>query len=117
MDIEIEIIKGIPVEQIQKFEDKTVYNCAVFTREITKNYNAYPYLSGTLRREEESSPIIGSNKEYGLTAGTEYAKAVWNMKNVNWTNPNTEPQWYYSIFNKNGGMITAQAVIVAQKEV
>ena len=117
MDIEIEIVKGIPVEQIQKFEDKTVYNCAVFTREITKNYNAYPYLSGTLRREEESSEIVGNDKEYGLTAGVDYAVSVWKMKDVHWTNPHTEPQWYYSTFNKNGSIITAQAVIVAQKEV
>ena len=43
MNVEIEIIKGLPVEQIQKFEDKTVYNCAVYTREMTKGSNAYPY--------------------------------------------------------------------------
>ena len=31
MNIEIQIIKDLPTEQINQFEDKTVYNCALFT--------------------------------------------------------------------------------------
>lgn len=117
MDIEIEIIKGIPVEQIENFEDKTVYNCAVFTREYTKNANAFPYLTGELARQEIASAIIGSNKEYGLSTGVDYAVNVWKMENPKWTNPNTQPQWYYSVFNKNGGTIVHQAVSSALKEI
>ena len=117
MNIEIEIKKGLPVEQIQKFEDRTVYNCAVFTREMTKSANAYPYLTGKLRQTETASPIVGSNKEYGLTAGVDYAVDVWGYTNVHWTNPNTQPQWYKSVFNKNGGVIVSGAVVHAIKEV
>lgn len=117
MNIEIEIVKGIPVEQINKFEDRVVYNTAVVTREFTKSRNNYPYLSGTLAREEMAAPVVGSNKEYGLTAGTDYAVAVWQMKNVNWTNKNTQPQWYYTNFIEKGGVLLADAVIRAKKEV
>ena len=117
MNVEIEMIKGLPVEQIKKFEDKTVYNCAVYTREMTKSQNAYPYLTGKLSRTEIATPIVGSNKVYGLTAGVDYAVSVWNYKDVHWTNPSTQPQWYKTIFDKNGGIIVSGAVIHAIKEV
>lgn len=117
MNIEINFIKDIPTEQIDKFEDKVVYNTAVFTRESTKSANAYPYLSGNLRRSEVSAPISGNDKEYGLQAGTDYAKYVWNMTNVNWTNSNTEPQWYFNVFRKRAAIIVAGAVVKALKEI
>ena len=117
MNIEIEIKKGLPTKQIQKFEDITVYNCALFTREITKSSNAYPYLTGKLSRSEIAYPILGSNKEYGLVAGVDYAVSVWGYTNVHWTNPNTQPQWYKTIFNKNSGVIVSSAVVYAVKEV
>lgn len=117
MEVELEIVKDIPVKQINEFEEKTIYNCAVFTREFTKNRNAYPYLSGELARQEIASSIIGSNKEYGLTSGTDYATKVWKMNNVKWTNPSTQPQWYKSVFNRNVGEIVHQAVNTALKEI
>jgi hypothetical protein len=117
MDIEVKIIKGIPKEQIEKFEDRVVYNTAIATREYTKSRNAFPYLTGKLRREEVAAPIIGSNKEYGLTAGVDYAVHVWKMNDVNWTNPNTKPQWYYSNFQEKGYLFLTEAVIKAKKEV
>lgn len=117
MQVEIEIIKGLPVKQIQSFEDKTVYNCAVFTREMTKGSNAYPYLTGKLSRSEIAAPIVGSNKSYGLTAGVDYAVDVWGYTNVHWTNPSTQPQWYKSIFDRHGGIIVSSAVVHANKEI
>ena len=117
MQIEVKIVKGLPIEQIQKFEDKTVYNCAVFTREMTKGSNAYPYLTGKLQRTEVASSIVGNNKVYGLTAGVDYAVDVWGYTNVHWTNPSTQPQWYKSVFNKNGGIIVSSAVVHSIKEI
>ena len=115
MNVEIKIVKGIPSEQIEKFLDKVVYNVAVETREETKSLNAFPIRTGTLQREEVAQEIIGNNKEYGLGAGTSYAKYVWKMENVNWTNKSTLPHWYYSIYNKKGAIITTNAVIKALK--
>lgn len=117
MNIEVQIIKDIPKDQIKKFEDRTTYNTAVLTREYTKSANAYPYLTGELRRSEVSSPIVGSNNSYGLIAGVKYAKRVWNYKNVNWTNASTQPQWYYSVFRQKGASIVNNAVSRALKEI
>lgn len=117
MEVSVEIIKGIPKDQIEHFEDRVVYDVAVVTREYVKSRDMYPYLTGTLAREEIASPIVGSNKEYGLTAGVDYAKYVWRMKDVSWTNPKTKPQWYYNAFNEKGAGLLVNAVLRAKKEI
>jgi hypothetical protein len=117
MNVEVEIIKDIPKQQIEKFEDKVVYNTAILTREYTKSANAYPYLTGRLRSSEVSSPVVGVNKEYGLTAGVKYASRVWDYNNVNWTNPSTRPQWYYTTFKNQTNTIVSNAVVRALKEI
>ena len=108
--IEVKIIKDIPKDQIDKFEDRVVYNTAVLTREYTKGANAYPYLTGELARQEIASPIKGGNKEYSLLAGVDYAKYVWKMTDVNWTNNSTEPQWYFNKFKQKQQTIIQNAM-------
>jgi len=118
MDIELKWIKELPIEQINKFEDKVVYNTALYTREYTKSSQAYPYLTGELQRSEVSMPIQSTGiKEYGLGAGVDYAVDVWKKTHARWTNPNTLPQWYYSIFKKYGATIVSQAVYSSLKEI
>lgn len=117
MNVEIKVLKDLPTKQLNDFEDKVVYNTAVLTREYTKTANAFPYLTGNLMRSEVSSPITGNNKSYGLQAGTKYAKAVWNMTNVNWTNQSTQPQWYYNMIRRKGANIVQNAVDKALKEI
>lgn len=116
MNVEIKIIKDIPTKQIESFEDRVVYDVAVETREMTKGLRAYPYLSGELERQEIAEPIIGSNKEYGLSAGVDYAKYVYAYDNANWTNPNTEAHWYHTVFDKRKATIVTEAVAKALKE-
>lgn len=115
MQIEVKITKGLPEKQIDEFEDKVVYNTAVATREYTKSRNNYPYKTGKLMRSEVASAIVGSHKSYGLTAGVDYAIDVWAMRDVNWTNPNTQPQWYYRNFQLHGYGFVNDAVIKAKK--
>lgn len=117
MNIEIKIIKGIPTQQINKFEDRVVYNTASATREYVKGRNGYPYRTGELRRQEVASPILGSNKEYSLSGGVDYAKTVYNYTNVHWTNPSTIPQWYYNAFRQKGALLLTNAVIKAKGEI
>ena len=117
MNVEIKIIKGIPTQQINKFEDRVVYNTASATREYVKGRNGYLYRTGELRKQEVASAITGSNKEYGLGAGVNYAKYVWNMKNVKWTNSKTIPQWYYNAFRQKGALLLTNAVIKAKGEI
>lgn len=115
MNVEIKITKPIPKNQIEKFEDKVVYNTAVLTREYTKSRNTYPYRTGKLRASEVSAPIVGSNKEYGLSAGVNYAKYVYKMTNVKWTNPSTVNHWYYNNFKSKGAGIVSNAVVRSMK--
>ena len=117
MNVEVKIIKDIPVKQIEKFEDRVVYDTAIITREFTKSANAYPYLTGKLRASEVSSPVVGSNKSYGLGAGVNYAQYVWDYNNVNWTNSSTKPQWYYTTFKNQTSTIVSNAVNRALKEI
>lgn len=117
MTAEVEIIKGIPKEQINKFEDRVVYFTAVATREYVKSRSSYPYLTGELSEQEASAPITGTDKEYNLLAGTDYAKYVWNMKSPEWTNPSTLPQWYYTAFNQKGAVLLLNATIRALRSV
>lgn len=117
MNIEVKIIRGIPKDQINKFEDRVVYNTAVATREYVKGRHGYPYRTGELQRSEIASPILGSNKTYELTSGVGYGKTVYNYTNVNWTNPSTIPQWYYNAFRQKGALLLTNAVIKAKGEI
>lgn len=108
--IQVKITKDIPEEQITDFEDKAVYYSAVLTREYTKNMNAYPHLTGELEAQEVRAPIKKQQKGvYTLLDGTNYAKYVWKMTDVNWTNPNTQPQWYKSVYRKKEKTIIDRA--------
>lgn len=117
MNIEVQIVKDIPVQQISKFEDRVVYNIAVNTREFTKSSRTYPRLSGTLEREEVKAPIIGNNKQYGLQSGVDYAIYVYALDKANWTNKITEPHWYMNNFKRQQNTIVVNAVNAALKEV
>jgi hypothetical protein len=117
MNIEIKMVKEIPKKQIKIFEDKVVYDTAVLTREYTKGASAFPRLTGELDRQEIASSIVGSNAEYGLTAGVDYARYVWKMKDVDWTNKSTQPQWYFTTFKNHAEKIVNQAVSTALKEI
>lgn len=115
MNIEVKIIKGLPIDQINQFKDDTVYNVAVETREYAKNNKAFPYLTGKLEREEVAARVMGSDSNYSLSAGVDYAVRLYKLPSANWTNPSTQPQWYHSVFHKNKEMILAQSVVKALK--
>lgn len=116
MEVEVQIIQGIPEAQLDYFKDKVVYYTAIATRENTKGRNAYPYLSGDLRRAEVASPVLGTNKEYCLLQGVKYAKYVYNFRKANWTNPSTLPQWYHNVFKSRGSSLVMEATHRALKE-
>ena len=117
MEVNVEIIKGIPEDKIDLFKDRVIYYTAVATREYVKSRSAYPYLSGELSRQEIASPITGKDAEYNLLAGTDYAKHVWKMNNANWTNKSTKPQWYKSVYRQKEKTIIDNAQKRAIKEI
>lgn len=120
MKLKVKVSDNIPqmVEEIDNFTDITIRNVAVLTREMTKNLRAFPRLTGKLEQEEIASQVVGHNKEYGLIAGVDYAVRVWNFgENTAWTNPNTQPKWYYSVYDRHENEIINNAVSRALKEV
>lgn len=117
MSLQVKIIKDIPKDKIEKFEDRVVYNTAVETREYTKGIGAYPHLTGELERTEAGSPITGGNATYNLLAGVNYAKAVYNFTKAKWTNPSTVPHWYNNVYKKYQERILNSAITKANKEI
>lgn len=115
--INVDIVKDIPKNKIKQYEDRAVYYVAVETREYTKGMNAYPELTGDLKRTEIASPVTGGNAEYNLLAGTKYAKYVWNMTKVKWTNSSTIPQWYSNVYKKHQATILESAKTKAGADV
>lgn len=114
--LDTKIIKDIPEKEISTFEDKVVYYAAMYTREYTKNMNAYPELTGELRKQEIKAPITGSNGVYELLDGTTYAKYVYKMDDVKWTNQSTIPQWYDNVYKRKQNLIIEKSKQAALKE-
>jgi hypothetical protein len=52
----------------------------------------------------------GKDKKYSLLSGVDYAKYVWNMENVKWTNSSTKPKWYLTNFEQSASTIVSSAV-------
>lgn len=117
IEISVKIEKDIPVKEIETFQDKVVYYTAFQTRGYTISANAFPYLSGELQRQEMASKITGDDGQYNLLAGVDYAKQVWKMTNVNWTNTSTVPQWYANIYRRHQKSIVDGAMSKAIKEI
>ena len=117
IEVKTTIRKDIPEEQIKQFEDRLVYFTAILTREYTKGERAYPYKKGNLYREEVSAPVKKiDNASYGLVAGVDYAKYVYKMTDVKWTNTSTQPQWYSTIYRQREKIIIETAQERALKE-
>ena len=116
--VDVKVKKDIPKEEIEQFEDRSVYYTAVLTREITKGARAYPHLTGELERQEIRTPIYKrDHAKYGLLRGTKYASYVYKMTNVKWTNPATRPQWYGSMYRQKEKVIIETAQNRALKEI
>ena len=117
IDVKAIIKEDIPEEKIKQFEDRVVYFTAMLTREYTKGANAYPRRTNELFHQEVRVPILKLDKaSYGLLRGTTYATYVYKMKDVKWTNPSTQPQWYSTIYRQREKSIIETAQERALKE-
>lgn len=110
--IQIEIVKDIPTEKIQKYADLVVENVANEVLDYTLADNRFPYKTGNLQR---SSMAHRPRKEkycvYCLDVPPEadYTRYVWGMKNVNWTNPDTYQRWFSTLYKEKKQLINKQA--------
>lgn len=120
MNISITIPKELPLKELDKFMDLTVYNIARMTLDFTNSKHKFPYLTGELNRASMAEGVVGEgNKTYHLGAvGVDYAQYVWEYpQNTNWTNPNTYAQWYMTEFKNDKEVIVSQSVNNALRKV
>ena len=108
MNVEYIVLKPLDTKSITNFMDKTVYNIARTTLDMTTGH--FPRRTGDLERGSYAFGVKGGNATYSLGTTVSYGKYVWDMKNVNWTNPSTLPQWYYTVFKNHSESIVSQAV-------
>lgn len=121
MNIEVKILKDIPVEKLEKFADLTVYAVARNTLDYTLSENRFPYKSGNLQRSSMAQAVRKEkNATYCLDVpvGAEYAEYVWQFpQNVSWTNPDTYAQWYITTYKNRAEILTHNAVNSALRSV
>lgn len=111
--VNVEIPKQLPINQLNKYIDYTVYNIARITLDFTNSQHRFPRLTGELRRSAIAEGVVrDKEKTYHLgAAGTDYAPDVWDYpQSTNWTNPSTYAQWYMKEFKKEKHLITSLAV-------
>ena len=113
VDVEVKIIKDLPIEELQKYVDLTIYGVARGTMDYTASDNRFPKRTGNLQMSSMAhDPRKENNGVYCLDvpAEAEYAKYVWNMENVNWTNPETYAKWFITVYQEKKDIITHNAV-------
>lgn len=113
MNFSVEVIKPLDVKGIENYMDDIVFTVARITKDFTNSGGHFPYRTGNLNITSMAQPIrkVGE-ATYSLDApnGVEYAQFVWEMKNVNWTNKNTYPQWYETMFKNKKELIVNTAI-------
>lgn len=120
MKISVEIPRDIPIKELDRFTDLTVYNIARMTLDMTNSKGHFPYLTGELNRSSMAYGVVGSNKVYelGVDDTVDYASRVWKYpQNTNWTNPNTYAQWFIAEFKNDKEVIVNQSVQNALRSV
>lgn len=111
--VEVVVVKDLPVKDINDYMDKVVFGIARATLDFTNTGHHFPYRTGELNRASMSEGVVkDSYGNYHLGArGVEYAPKVWNWgSGTNWTNPSTYPQWYLTEFQHDKNVIVDSAI-------
>ena len=117
--ISFEVVKPMPVKKISNWQDKVVFGIARATLDLTSGLHHFPYLTGELSRASMAEGVgqISKGTYYLGARGVEYAPKVWKYGyGTKWTNKNTLPQWYESVYKKYREFINDRAVKNAEGE-
>ena len=121
VDVDIEIVKDMPVDKINEYVDLCVFGVARETLDYTLSDNRFPYLTGNLQRSAMAEGVKKEqDKVYYLGAeGADYAVYVWDMpqETTNWTNPDSYSEWYVTVYNNKKEVITDLAIANALRSV
>ena len=96
--------------KLYNVSDKCLYAIARQTLDYVGSSKATAYKSG---KTETSMFVQGVQPEpggYFIGDFTDYAKNVYWKKNANWTNPQTRPQWFHTIWKEQGDLITDNCI-------
>ena len=121
MKISVEIPRDIPIKELDRFTDLTVYNIARMTLDMTNSKEHFPYLHGDLNESSMAQGVTKYAKDsyyLGTDGSVNYAQYVWNMpKGTHWTNSNTYAQWFITEFRNDKEVIVSQSVQNALRSV
>lgn len=116
--VNVEIPRNLPIRELDRYIDYTVYNMARITLDFTNSRQRFPYLTGELNRAAMAEGVVAEGgKSYHLGAsGVDYAPDVWEYpQSTNWTNPSTYAQWYMTEFKNEKELIVNRAVDNAKR--
>ena len=116
--VNVEIPRNLPIRELDRYIDYTVYNMARITLDFTNSRQRFPYLTGELNRAAMAEGVVAEGgKSYHLGAsGVDYAPDVWDYpQSTNWTNPSTYAQWYMTEFKNEKELIVKRAVENAKR--
>ena len=95
-------------EELQGVSDKILYATARMTLDYADPH--IPFNTGKMEKTSMRQGVQGSKGKYYIGSYTDYASKVWGYNNVNWTNPDTYPQWFKTIYNEKGKTILQNAI-------
>lgn len=90
--------------------DKCLYAIARQTLDMVGSTKATAYKSGATERSMYAQGVQACANGYYIGDFTDYAKNVYWKVNANWTNKNTKPQWFHTIWQEQGDLITDNCI-------
>ena len=100
---------------LQLISDKGVYMIARET--LDRSETKIPKDTGRMRTSTMSGGVKGSSGNWYIGSYTDYASSDWKMPDsTNWSEPNTNNQWFIRTLNEQGASIVDTALSKYWKE-
>lgn len=90
--------------------DKVTYAIARRMIDHVGELHATAYRTGEMERSMFSHGVGQDALGYYIGNFTSYAKEVYSWKDANWTNKNTRPQWFDSVWKEYGELIKVEVL-------
>ena len=117
--VDVEIPRNIPIKELNRYVDNTVFNAARITLDFAVDKERIPYRKGNLQKATEAYGVEKmGDKTYqlGVDSTVSYAKYVWDYpQKTNWTNPNTYAKWFITEYKNERELIMHRAIENAKK--
>ena len=98
--------------------DRVTYAIARQTLDMVGHQKVVAYKSGDTEGTMYSNGVQEDSQGYYIGNFTPYASRVYRMgEGTNWTRKTTRPQWFHSIWNEYGEMITENCIRRYLKEI